>query len=184
MSETVKVKRHDDLTGPELVVLQQLFDNEYLGDYGQWNADAPYGYSPANFHVLGFQGTVLAAHVGFQRRIITVGAHDVLVAGTGGVLVDKHARGTGFGGRVIRHAAQVMRDKARVNFGFLGCRQEVAPFYESAGWIQVHSRERCLSRLDQTSVLVSEGEPHLICSATRDASQWPQGNIDLRGTPW
>jgi hypothetical protein len=65
MSETVRVKRHDDLTGPELIVLQQLVDNEYLRDNGPWNADAPDGYSLADFHVLGFQGTVLAAHVGF-----------------------------------------------------------------------------------------------------------------------
>ncbi|MEC5199826.1 hypothetical protein RCH21_002065 [Arthrobacter sp. PL16] len=69
MSETVKVKRHDDPTGPELIVLQQFVDNEYLRDNGPWNADAPYSYSPADFHVLGLQGTVLAAQVGVQRRV-------------------------------------------------------------------------------------------------------------------
>lgn len=122
--------------------------------------------------------------MGFQRRVVTVGTHDVMVAGTGGVLVDKRSRGTGLGGRVMRHAQQVMRDEAQVDFGFLGCRQEVVPFYESAGWIQVHATERCLSRLDQSSVIVSEGEPHLICSAVQDASRWPQGDVDLRGTPW
>lgn len=184
MSETVKVKHHGDLNGPELVSLQKLFDSEYISNYGPWNPDAPYGYSPADFHLLGFQGTELVAYVGFQRRVIAVGAHDVMVAGTGGVLVDKHSRGTGLGGRIMRHAQQVMRDEAQVEFGFLGCRQEVVPFYESAGWIQVHATERCLSRLDRTSVVVSEGEPHLIGSATRDASEWPHGEIDLRGTPW
>ena len=184
MDEPLKVKLHKDLSRADLAALQELFDNEYMGDYGPWNPDAPYGYSPADFHVLEFRGTAVAAHVGFQRRVITVGGSDVLVAGTGGVLIDEQSRGTGLGNRAMRHAQQAMRDVARVDFGFLGCRQEVVPFYESAGWIQVHATERCLSRLDQTSVVVSDGGPNLVCSAMRDASEWPQGDIDLRGTPW
>ncbi|WP_159803242.1 GNAT family N-acetyltransferase [Arthrobacter zhaoguopingii] len=184
MEETIRTKRHRDLDVAELVALAGLFDSEYLSEYGRWNPDAPYGYSPADFHVLAFRGPVLAAHVGFQPRLIGVGAHDIVVAGTGGVLVDERARGTGLGGRVMRHAQQVMCDEAKVDFGFLGCRQEVVPFYESTGWVPVYATERCLSRLDQKSVIVSEGGPNLICSAVCDVSQWPHGGIDLRGTPW
>lgn len=184
MNEAIRAKRHADLSSVELSALQKLFDDEYMSDYGPWNPDAPYGYSPADFHVLGFRRTVLAAHVGFQRRVITVGGYDVSVAGTGGVLVDERSRGTGLGSRVMRQAQQVMRDEARVGFGFLGCRQEVVPFYESVGWTHVHATEQCVSRLDQTSVIVSVGGPNLICSAMREASEWPQGDIDLRGTPW
>lgn len=36
----------------------------------------------------------------------------------------------------------------------------------------------------ETSVVVSQGGPNLICSAKRDSSEWPKGDIDLRGTPW
>ena len=184
MSELITVKRHEDLNGADLAALRRLFDKEYESEHGPWDSDAPYGYSPAEFHVLGFQGTVLVAHVGFQRRVIAVGGYDVTVAGTGGVLVDEHSRGTGLGGRAMRRAQQVMRDEARVGFGFLGCRPEVVPFYEAAGWVQVHATERCLSRLDQITVVVTEDGPNLVCTAMRDASQWPQGDIDLRGTPW
>lgn len=122
--------------------------------------------------------------MGFQSRRIAVGADDVLVAGTGGVLVDERLRGTGLGQRVMRLAQKVMRGETGVDFGFLGCRREVVPFYESAGWVQIYATERCLSRLDQKSVVVSEGGPNLICSAKRSASEWPKGDIDLRGTPW
>ncbi len=184
MGEPIRVKHHGELSRADLVGLQKLFDNEYMRDYGPWDPDAPYGYSPADFHVMGFRGTVVAAHVGFQCRVISVGGIDVLVAGTGGVLVDEQSRGSGLGHKAMRHAQQVMRDEARVDFGFLGCRREVVPFYESAGWIQVHATERCLSRVDQTSVVVSEGGPNLVRSVMRDASEWPQGDIDLRGTPW
>ncbi len=134
--------------------------------------------------MLAFQGSVLAAHVGFQRRLISVGTADVLVAGTGGVLVDQRFRGMGLGGRMMRHAQGAMRDEAGADFGLLGCRKEVVPFYESAGWVQVHATERCLSNVDQTSVIVSHQGPTLVCSSIRDASDWPDGDIDLRGTPW
>ncbi|MBT2537488.1 GNAT family N-acetyltransferase [Arthrobacter sp. ISL-69] len=184
MNETLRLQRHEDLSMMELDALEKLFDGEYLSDYGRWSPDAPYGYSPADFHVLAFQGPALAAHVGFQRRVISVGTDDVVVAGTGGVLVDHRFRGTGLGGRAMRHAQKAMRDEAGVDFGFLGCRKDVVPFYESAGWLEVHATERCLSRLDRISVIVSRGGPTLICSATRDASEWPHGDIDLRGTPW
>jgi aminoglycoside 2'-N-acetyltransferase I len=184
MKETVRVKRHVDLSVAEFDLLEKLFDSEYLSDYGPWDPHAPYGYSPADFHVLLFLGSELSAHVGFQRRVIKVGTHDVVVAGTGGVLVDKRSRGTGLGGKVMRHAQESMRDQAQADFGFLGCRPEVVSFYESAGWIQIHATERCVSRMDQTSVKVSEGGPNLICPAKRAASEWPNGDIDLRGTPW
>lgn len=184
MDEVLRVRRHVDLTAAELDALENLFDREYRNEFGLWNPDAPYGYSPADTHVLAFRGQQLVAHVGFQRRLISVGFREILVAGTGGVLVDERSRGTGVGGRTVRRAQTVMRDEAGVDFGFLGCRREVVPFYESAGWVQIHATERCLSRLDQISVIVSEGGPNLICSSKRHASQWPQGDIDLRGTPW
>ncbi|MGO4191455.1 GNAT family N-acetyltransferase [Arthrobacter sp. YAF17] len=183
MTEVIRVRRHVDLAATELGALQSLFDSEYFNEFGRWNPDAPYGYSLADTHVLAFHGQALAAHVGFQRRRIAVGPDEVLVAGTGGVLVDERSRGTGLGRRVMRYAQKAMRG-AGVDFGFLGCRREVVPFYESAGWVPVSATERCLSRLDQKSVVVSQGGPILICSARRDASEWLTGDIDLRGTPW
>jgi aminoglycoside 2'-N-acetyltransferase I len=184
MTEIIRVRRHVDLTTTELDALENLFDSEYRNEFGPWNPDAPYGYSPADTHILAFRGQALAAHVGFQRRLIAVGTDEVMVAGTGGVLVGERSRGTGLGGRAMRQAQKVMRDETGVDFGFLGCRREVVPFYESAGWTQVYAAERCLSRVDQMSLVVSHGGPNLICSAKRDASEWPNGDIDLRGTPW
>lgn len=178
------VRRHVDLTTAELDAFESLFDHEHRNEFGAWNPDAPYGYSPADTHLMAFHGKALAAHVGFQRRLISVGTHEVVVAGMGGVLVDEPSRGTGLGLRTVRHAQKVMLDESGVNFGFLGCRREVVPFYESARRVQIRATERCLSRLDGMSVVVSQGGPNLTCSAKRDASQWPEGDIDLRGTPW
>ncbi|WP_431695970.1 hypothetical protein [Kocuria rhizophila] len=78
---------HEDLTGGQLYQLEQLFNAEYRADEGAWNPDAPYGYAPAELHVMAVEGGRVVGHVGTQRRMIVVGDHDVLVAGTGGVLV-------------------------------------------------------------------------------------------------
>ena len=184
MDGVMQVRRHFELTTEEIGALERHFDSEYLNEFGAWDSEQPYGYSPADTHVLAFHGRELVAHVGFQRRLILVGTRDILVAGTGGVLVDKRFRGTGIGRQTMRCAQTVMRDDAGIEFGFLGCREEVVPFYESAGWVRIYATERSLSRLDQSSKIVSAGAPNLVCSVKRHASEWPEGDIDLRGTPW
>nr|WP_236818533.1 GNAT family N-acetyltransferase [Arthrobacter sp. FW306-2-2C-D06B] len=122
-------------------------------------------------------------HVGFQRRLIDVGSIEVPVGGTGGVLVASRARGTGLGTLLMRRVREAMHT-AGVDFGYLGCREDVAPFYESCWWQRIRTRARCFSRLDGTTVIESTDTPILICSAAKPVASWPSGPIDLRGTPW
>ena len=173
---------HRALTGSQLSALRGLFDREYLAEYGAWEPDRPYGYSPASVHTLAFADSALVGHVGFQVRTITVGEAEVAVAGTGGVLVDEVARGCGLGRRLMRHAQKAMCADERIQFGYLGCREAVVPFYESAGWQRVRGVERHASMQDPQSTVVSSDAPLLIFP-TRGI-EWPTGEIDLRGTPW
>jgi GNAT superfamily N-acetyltransferase len=183
VDERIEVVRHDDLRRTHLEQLQVLFDREYLDDYGPWTPDAPYGYSPADVHLLVTHGFELVAHAGFRRRVIAVGDHDVAVGGTGGVLVREHARRGGLGGRLMSHLAGAMRSTGGIEYGYLGCRPEVVPFYASSGWHRVTATERSRSRLDGT-VVVTTDYPILILPVIRAVSDWPAGAIDLRGTPW
>lgn len=180
--EHVEIVDHEHLSATELSSLAELFDSEYSSTHGAWVPDRPYGYSPAHVHVMMSIGQTLVAHVGFQRRTISVGDRDVVVAGTGGVLVHPEWRRSGIGRRVMARAQRVMRDDVRVEFGYLGCREEVVPFYESAGWTRIHARERHVSIADDEVTIESVGTPILIHDAS--ASRWPHGDIDLRGTPW
>lgn len=83
------------------------------------------------------------------------------------------------------HVAQeAMRTTAPVDFGLLGCREEVVPFYENAGWRRVRVAERGLSRVDGREVVRPAGPPVLVCAAMRPVSTWPEGEVDLRGRPW
>lgn len=184
MTVDFRVAMHRDLRDDDLDRLRAFFDREYLADYGPWSPDAPYGYAPAEVHVMALRGEVLLAHVGVQPRTIGVGEHDVTVAGTGGVLVAEETRGTGLGRRTMHRAQEAMRQTPGVEFGYLGCRPAVVPFYEAAGWYRIRAFERYLSRLDPTTVIESETAPILICAAALATEQWPEGDIDLRGGSW
>jgi aminoglycoside 2'-N-acetyltransferase I len=178
------VLAHADLLAQHVDGVRALFDAEYLDEYGAWDPDHPYGYAPHDFHVVGLVGDRVVGHVGFQARTITVGSTDVLVGGTGGVLVAAAARGSGLGRDLLRTARDAMRETAGVDFGYLGCRAEVVPFYESCGWTRIHAEERFRSRLDPDRDVVEQDLPLLICEALRPVDDWPSGPVDLRGTPW
>lgn len=183
MSVQIHSIENDRLTSEQHHGLRALFDAEYREAYGSWDPSRPYGYSPATYRVVASDGDEIVGHVGIQPRMIEVGEGDVLVGGTGGVLVSPRHRGTGLGSRLMRAAcAALARDPLEVQFGYLGCREEVVPFYESAGWQRVFTTERSLSRVDNSSQ-VSDG-PLLISAGLKPLEAWPQGQIDLRGTPW
>lgn len=175
---------HEELSSGNVSLMRALFDHEYSGTYGDWDPDQPYGYAPADFHVIAVDEGRLLGHVGFQRREILVGGVDVAVAGTGGVLVEEDARGSGLGRRLMRRAQQAMLDIGGIRFGYLGCRPAVVPFYESAGWRRVHARERHSDRLDHAKTVVDDRTPILISSVLSEVDSWPAGDIDLRGAPW
>jgi aminoglycoside 2'-N-acetyltransferase I len=182
MHEKFLVVTHADLTAEQVDELRALFDSEYFAKYGPWDPDRPYGYSPADVHTLAYHDSVLVGHVGYQHRTIAVGRAKIMIAGTGGVLVSEHARGGGLGSRVMARVQQVIVDDERVDLGYLGCREEVVPFYESAGWQRIEVTERHLSMRDPREVVVSTGGPILIFPTHK--SDWPAGDIDLHGTPW
>lgn len=170
------------LPAVQLTALSDLFDTEYAETHGRWNPDRPYGYSPADVHATISSGATVIAHVGFQRRSIDVGGHDVMVAGTGGVLVHPEWRGFGLGRRVMALAQRAMRDDTAVDFGYLGCREAVVAFYETCGWRRIHARESHVSISVAAETMTSDGGPILVYAA--GGSGWPSGEIDLRGTPW
>jgi aminoglycoside 2'-N-acetyltransferase I len=107
----------------------------------------------------------------------------VLIAGTGGVITRNDARGTGVGRQVLATLQEANRKFAPADFGFLGCREEVVPFYEACGYKRVHQLTMDISPQDAMTVLKSHG-PTMICAGTKPVSRWPEGIINLRGLPW
>lgn len=175
---------HRELTTEQTDQLGQLFDAEYGTDEGPWNPDAPYGYAPAELHVVAVEGGRVVGHVGTQRRMIFVGDHDVLVAGTGGVLVSPSHRGQGLGAQLLAAAQDAARSIASAEYGYLGCREVVVPFYESCGYKRIEVTERYRPRDGSGQMVEETGAPVMVCSGTREVESWPEGRIDLRGRCW
>jgi len=182
MSLSIRVVPHDELTRDDLDGLRTLFDAEYRSEHGDWHPDQPYGYAPHDVHVIAGEGDAIVGHVGWARRIIGVGAQDVVIAGVGGVLIAENARGLRAGERLMRAAVASMRDARDIEFGYLGCREEVVPFYRSCGWTRVVAAERSLDRTGKPTE-DPPGQPLLVYPVDSSAV-WPDGDIDLRGRAW
>ncbi|WP_224763650.1 GNAT family N-acetyltransferase [Salinibacterium sp. ZJ70] len=153
-----------------------------LTEFGDWNPQQPYGYAPHDVHVIARRGDATVGHVGWARREIGVGERDVVIAGVGGVLVAGHARGRGLGEQLMSAAVASMRDAGGIQFGYLGCRDAVLPFYQSCGWTRVAAVERSLDREGRPSTDPA-GQP-LLVFPLGPSSEWPEGAIDLRGRAW
>ncbi|WP_407358239.1 GNAT family N-acetyltransferase [Microbacterium sp. LTA6] len=184
MVEHVRNVPHDSLSAGDTAELRSLFDREYAAAFGPWEPDAPYGYAPADVHTMVFDGAELVAHVGHQIRTISVGSATVTVAGTGGVLVDATRRGTGLGTRAMEHAQDAMRANPSVSFGYLGCRDEVIAFYEATGWRRIQVVEHCVSWQKPHEIITTRDSPILIYPVHSSLQEWPEGEVDLHGTPW
>lgn len=173
----------DDLRSDDLVALGSLFDAEYLDAFGPWHPAQPYGYAGHDVHVLAREGSRLVGHVGWARRRIDVGGTEIAIAGVGGVLVADRARGHGLGRRLLSECAASIRASGYVDFGFLGCRESVVPFYRACGWHRISAWERSIAR-DGTPALTEPGPPLMILPLRTPADAWPPGTVDLRGRAW
>lgn len=133
-------------------------------------------------HVIAYNDDAISGYVGWACWETTVGEQNLGVAGIGGVLVSDSVRGLRLGPRLINEAANSMKDAAGIDFGYLGCREEVAPFYQSCGWTRVAAAERSLDRAGAPRT-DSLGQAFLILPI--DAStEWPSGEVDLKGRTW
>lgn len=179
----IEVVGHESLSDEELNGLRRLFDAEYLVDLGDWDPEQPYGYAPHDVHVIARSAGQIIGHIGWQRRTIQVGDAEVTVAGVGGVLIAGNARGTGTGRALMARTATTMADAVGIRFGYLGCREEVVPFYASCGWHRLSVPERSIGR-DGSLTHQEAGPPILVLPIESALDEWPEGPVDLRGRAW
>lgn len=102
MSLAFRVVRHHELTDDDFSGLCALFDAEYLTQFGEWNPEQPYGYARHDVHVIASRGDDTVGHAGWAHRGISVGEREMTIAGVGGVLIAKTARGLQLGEQLMR----------------------------------------------------------------------------------
>ena len=122
-------------------------------------------------------------HVEWARRAIGVGRAEVAIAGVGGVLISESARGQRLGKRLMSSATQSMLDAGGIDFGSLGCCEDVVPFYRTCRWSRVWAVERSIGR-DGLLVEDLPGQSLRVLLMASELAAWPAGAIDLRGRAW
>lgn len=179
----IEVVAHADLAAGDVARLRGLFDAEYQQSFGDWDPDLPYGYAPHDLHIIARQGDHVVGHVGWARRMIDVGGRETVIAGVGGVLVSDRARGQRLGDRLMNRVASTMIDAGGIEFGYLGCREEVVSFYAACGWTRISAAERSISRRGKP-IFDPPGQPLLVLPVEQRLDSWPEGEVDLRGRAW
>lgn len=173
----------EDLIAKQAQSIKELFDREYRDDYGEWNLKQPYGYASQDYHLLAYLGEDLVGHMGSQVRTISVGAEECLIAGIGGVLIAPEFRGKGLGRDMMTRLLEENTQTLVVDFSYLGCREEVVPYYEACGFSRITRVETHADRLTgkeqhQISATI------MIASAKKGKKDFPEGDIDLKGRAW
>lgn len=159
--------------------LREFFGSEYLEEFGEWDPQQSYGYASHDVHVRARVENRVVDHVGWVRGEIAVGTEVVAIVGVGGVLICADAKGVRLGGELMGWAEQSVRDLDQLAFDYLGCREQVVPFYAPCGWPRIYAREKSIGR-DGESV-VDELGPSILILPIAPLESWPKGDVDLRG---
>jgi predicted acetyltransferase len=138
----------------------------------------PLEWDKPRWYVLARYENMLIGRIGIVKRKIRVGNSTMLVGGISGVITSPQWRKQGVAGMLLKKTAEFLSEGLNTEFGFLICRDEIAPFYLKNGWETIGASTYFMQgseryRYTQTSMILRCKERY-----------WPQGDIDLCGLPW
>ncbi len=154
-------------------MLQELYE-WFQREFGliplEW--DIPRWYALARYE------NTLIGRIGIVKREIRVGNKTICVGGISGVITSPQWRKQGVASMLLKKTAEFLAGELDTEFGFLICRDEIAPFYLKNGWEKIEASSYFMQgsgryRYTQTSMILRCKERY-----------WPQGDIDLCGLPW
>jgi aminoglycoside 2'-N-acetyltransferase I len=97
--------------------MASLFDGEYAPEWGPWNPKGGYGYAGSELHSLARMDGRLVGHAASARQFVGVGDGEVVIAGVGGVITRREARGKGIGRAVLAALQEAIGSFAPADFG-------------------------------------------------------------------
>ena len=147
-----------------------------------FTANSYWGSKP-EFRLIAVENGQPVAHLEFGYRQITVEEVPFKIAGIGAVAIHPIHQGKKLGKAMFAHLHQYLLKNSNADFGFLGCREEVAGFYSASGFQRVH---QSVYNLDPDS---KEWEtyhgPTMIMPVHKPMHEWnSKGTIHLNGMPW
>ncbi|MBZ9751377.1 GNAT family N-acetyltransferase [Deinococcus sp. HMF7604] len=148
-----------------------------------WEGTSFWGSEPEWHLWLAGPGGQPVAQLGFGRRTVTLGEQVIHIAGVGGVATHPAWQGRGVGRQLLRALGQTLKAQSDVDYAFLQCREEVAPFYERSGFVRVPNPAHFLDP-DEEKWVTNAG-PTLVLPVRLALDDWPlEETVELRGLPW
>ncbi|HNK63608.1 MAG TPA: GNAT family N-acetyltransferase [Anaerolineales bacterium] len=151
-------------------------------DYEDFFSTHSYWGSTPEFRLIALENDTPVAHLEFGYRTITVNEMPFMIAGIGAVAIHPSHQGRKLGKVMFFHLREHLLQNTRVDFGFIGCHDEVVGFYKAAGFTRVHQSVYNLNP-DSLTWETFHG-PTLILPIHRSLDQWKDGLIHLHGMPW
>lgn len=147
-----------------------------------FTANSYWGSKP-EFRLIAEEKSQLIAHLEFGYRQITVENVSFEIAGIGAVAIHPDHQGKKLGKAMFAQLREYLLKNSNVDFGFIGCHDEVAEFYASSGFTRVHQSVYSLNPDSQTWETFHG--PTLIMPIHKPLQAWKSdGLIHLHGMPW
>jgi nodulation protein A len=152
--------------------------------YADFFATRSYRGSMPEYRLIGRdRAGTLVAHLECGARTALSGGQPVRILGIGAVATHPIAQGKGVGSAMFQalkgHATQLQL----ADFGFLECRDAVAGFYESVGFVR--TGQPCTSIHYETHKQEKYEGPVMVLPLTKAFGLWPSaGEVDLQGMDW
>lgn len=147
-----------------------------------FTANSYWGSKP-EFRLIAEEKSQPIAHLEFGYRQITVENVSFEIAGIGAVAIHPDHQGKKLGKAMFAQLREYLLKNSNVDFGFIGCHDDVAGFYASSGFTRVYQSVYSLNPDSQTWETFHG--PTLIMPIHKPLKAWnANGLIHLNGMPW
>jgi aminoglycoside 2'-N-acetyltransferase I len=136
------------------------------------------GWADPDWMVLGRIDGELVTQLGLLKRVIQVGGVKLVVGGVGGVATAPAWQRQGLSTALLRASGEFLQNELSVPFGLLVCGVEMQRFYGRLGW-QTIATELLFSLNNKSRHMDT-----IVMILPLSDQAWPEGEIDLCGSPW
>lgn len=143
--------------------------------YIYWN---DYVYAEPDWTILVWEDEETVSAIEIFERVIEVGGKPLRVGGVGNHATKTEWRKRGYATHALLAAQDFLRERLRVDFGLGFCKDNLVPYYAKFGW-QVVADKVLVEQPGQKRYLEDK-----VIALPVLCSEWPAGEIDLRGLPW
>lgn len=162
--------------------IQQMLIASFPDYVDFFTANSYWGTKP-EFRLIAIENDHPIAHLEFGYRQISVGDTPVQIAGIGAVAIHPSHQGRKLGKAMFAQLREYLLKNSSVDFGFIGCHEEVAGFYAASGFQRVDQSVYNLNPDSQTWETFHG--PTLVMPIHKSMHEWQHGTlIHLHGMPW